>query len=405
MNKLMLRGALCLGLAIATVGTGAYMTSEKLGSHSHDSGTALERIQNSPQYHSGRFHNKKQPAMAGLFEASWQWLKQSQIDKKPAGQVPLETISTEDLSALNKNEDVLYRLGHSSILLQLDGKLWLTDPVFSERASPFSFMGPKRFHPSPLSIDSLPAIEGVILSHNHYDHMDKHSIKALIGKVKHFYVPLGLGADLQAWGVDKQRISELDWWQSVEAGSVRLTATPSQHFSGRSLSDRDKSLWASWVIQSQHSKIFFSGDSGYFDGFKEIGERLGPFDISLMENGAYNELWQGVHMMPEESVQAHIDVRAQRLLPIHNGTFDLAMHAWYEPFERLLQSAAQHGVEVLSPAMGQKISIKNSEAKDTARWWRALIQEGQGKQAKAAPASTHTDTNPSATAARAISAK
>jgi L-ascorbate metabolism protein UlaG (beta-lactamase superfamily) len=218
----------------------------------------------------------------------------------------------------------LFRLGHSTILLKLRGQYWLTDPVFSERASPVQWMGPARFHAPPISIDELPPIAGVILSHNHYDHLDHAAVMQLAGKTARFIAPLGVGDQLIAWGVDASKVEQLDWWQSTEANGLRLTATPGQHFSGRGLGDSDRSLWASWVIQDGDFRIFFSGDTGYFDGFKAIGEKYGPFDLTMIETGAYDPRWAFVHMQPEQTLQAHLDLRGKWLLPIHNGTFDLA---------------------------------------------------------------------------------
>ena len=221
------------------------------------------------------------------------------------------------------------------MLLRLRGGWWLTDPVFSERASPVQFPGPKRFHAPPISLAELPPLRGVILSHDHYDHLDHRAIKALASKTEVFLSPLGVGDRLAAWGVSADRIRQFDWWQDVEIDGLRLTATPAQHFSGRSLADSNRTLWSSWVIEDDELRVFFSGDSGYFDGFAEIGRRFGPFDLTLMETGAYDPQWPYVHMQPTETVQAHQDLRGRWLLPIHNGTFDLAMHAWDDPFQQV----------------------------------------------------------------------
>ena len=343
------------------------MTSSALSSHEPFNKAIIERIEQSPQWARGQFHNAARPHMNGFFKILKMWLFTKKVDTNPQGAIPVKPMSTQQLEALQESEPALFRLGHSSVLIWLQGRFWLTDPVFSERASPFHFFGPKRFHQPPIAVDQFPEIEAVILSHNHYDHMDKNTIKQLNNKVRNFYVPLGLGADLEAWGVASEKIHELDWWQSINVNGVRLTATPSQHFSGRSLGDRNKTLWASWAIHSQQANIFFSGDSGYFSGFKEIGERLGPFDFSLMETGAYDEMWRGVHMLPEESLQAHIDVQARYLVPIHNSTFDLAMHPWYEPFDKLLALTEKTQTPLLTPMIGEQVQL-TSPAKSRP-WW------------------------------------
>jgi L-ascorbate metabolism protein UlaG (beta-lactamase superfamily) len=307
--------------------------------------------------------------MSNLGSILKRYLFEKRTDPKP-DKVPLEMINATDLHANDENS--LYRLGHSSILLKLEGKLWLTDPVFSERASFAQWIGPKRFHPVPVDIESLDHIEGVIISHDHYDHLDEHSIKTLSNKVNHFIVPLGVDAHLRDWGIPQEKIHALDWWQSIEIESVELTATPAQHFSGRGLFDGNETLWASWVIKTNEQSVFFSGDSGYFDGFKLIGERFGPFDITLMETGAYDKDWADIHMMPEESVQAHIDLKGSVMMPIHNGTFDLALHPWYEPFERVVAAAKSHGVSLTMPVIGEKVVIDGSQL--SSPWWEVDSQ-------------------------------
>ncbi|CUI30753.1 metal-dependent hydrolase [Achromobacter xylosoxidans] len=242
--------------------------------------------------------------------------------------------------------------------------------MFSERASPVQWAGPARFHAPPIALDDLPPIAGVILSHNHYDHLDRAAVTRLAARTGRFIAPLGVGDQLIAWGVDPAKVEQLDWWQSTEVEGLRLTATPAQHFSGRGLTDGDRSLWASWVIDDAGMRIFFSGDSGYFDGFKAIGDAFGPFDLTLMETGAYDKRWAFVHMQPEETLQAHLDLRGRWLLPIHNGTFDLAMHAWQEPFERIAALAAERGVALATPEMGERLDL--AAPHPGSPWWRAV---------------------------------
>lgn len=327
----------------------------------------------SANFGDGEFQNEKQFTMseAGtMVKILWRYLTEKRVDAKPVDHIPVHSVVSEQLVAENKTGVAIYRLGHSSLLLAAEGEFWLIDPVFSERASPVSWAGPKRFHKTPLTLEQLPEIKGVLISHDHYDHLDKKTIAFLKSRVENFVVPLGVGNHLREWGVADSHIYELDWWDSVSVGKLELTATPSQHFSGRGLNDRNKTLWASWVIQAPGKKIYFSGDTGYFAGFKEIGERLGPFDLTIMENGAYNENWPMVHMTPEETFQAHQDLKGKAMLPVHNGTFDLAMHPWYEPLERLNALAYAKGVPMITPEMGQRVSLDNLQVAEGNRWWR-----------------------------------
>lgn len=290
---------------------------------------------------------------------------------KPANTVPRQTIPVQKLSRaalLAAPNSSLWRLGHSTMLLKIDGDFWLTDPVFSLRASPLQFIGPKRFHAPPIGIEDLPPIRGVILSHDHYDHLDKAAVLALAGKTEHFIAPLGVGAILRGWGLPANKLQELDWWHSTRVGGLHLHATPAQHFSGRGLRDGNRTLWCSWVLEHADFKLFFSGDSGYFPGFKAIGERHGPFDLSLVETGAYNEDWPDIHMHPEQSLQAHIDLGARVMMPMHNGTFDLSLHAWDEPFERISALALAQDLTLTTPQMGERVDIKTPPPPQA--WWR-----------------------------------
>lgn len=293
------------------------------------------------------------------------FLTAKRVDAVPKTPLLNYEINPNDLR--QPKSDFLYRLGHSSVLMYIDSTWILTDPVFSERASPIQWAGPKRFHPAPITANSLPYIDIVIISHDHYDHLDKATIKAIDEKVGVFVTPLKVGDRLQSWGISREKIIQLDWWQSVLLNNIELVSTPSQHFSGRGLLDRNQTLWSSWVILGSKHRIFFSGDSGYFSGFKSIGERYGPFDFTLMEAGAYNSLWSDIHMMPEESVQAHIDLQGKFMIPIHNGTFDLSMHPWYEPLERISAITANRGVQLVTPAFGEQVVLDAPSLKN--RWW------------------------------------
>ncbi|PIM51834.1 hydrolase [Roseateles chitinivorans] len=337
-------------------------------------------IEQSPQWAEGKFRNPAVEPEQGFWKTVgifWDFMFH-----KPAGTAPDRPIEVQALTRdqlLAAPDRTLFRLGHSTVLLKLRGRFWLTDPVFSERASPFSWMGPKRFHAPPIALDELPEIEAVILSHDHYDHLDHDTVLALAPKVRRFLTPLGVGQRLIDWGVPAAKVQQFDWWQGTSIAGVQLTATPAQHFSGRGLSDRNSTLWASWVLIDGDLRVFFSGDTGYFDGFKTIGERFGPFDLTLMETGAYDPRWPYVHMQPEQTMQAHVDLRGRRLLPIHNGTFDLAMHRWQDPFERISALARLRKVELVTPVIGAPLAIE--EPGPTPAWW----QGGTADAVAAAP--------------------
>ena len=336
---------------------------------------ALKRYRASQQYSAQeqRFHNGPNPDLKPHASGFQIWSRFLFADKSgtvPQDPIPVRPVTPAQLQALPSNANHLIRLGHSSHLLKLQGQYWLIDPVFGERVSPFSFIGPKRFHPTPLALQDLPPIAGLVLSHDHYDHLDEPTIKFLLGKVERYFVPLAVGQRLRDMGVAPERIVELDWWQAEQHAGVAITATPSQHFSGRTLSDRNSTLWASWVLQAGGQRIFYSGDSGYFPGFKTIGDKLGPMDVALMENGAYDVYWPSVHMTPEETVQAFVDVRGQLLYSVHNSTFALAMHAWREPLDRLSALTAQQGLALATPEIGEVLTV--GQARHNALWWQSL---------------------------------
>jgi len=319
-------------------------------------------------HHEGRYRNHAPMNRMGFLKTLrifWNALFNKPAHTRPVGTIPVQPLSRQRLLAAPNNS--VFRLGHSTVLLKLRNQFWLTDPVFAERASPVQWAGPQRFHQPPISLEDLPPIKAVILSHNHYDHLDHMTIKALAHKVEHFLAPIGVGATLIEWGVPATKVRQLDWWQSTEIDGMRFVATPSQHFSGRTLRDGNRSLWASWVMIDDDQRVFFSGDTGYFDGFKHIGEQYGPFDLTLMETGAYNVDWPDVHMQPEQTLQAHIDLRGRWLLPIHNGTFDLAMHAWHEPFDRILALAWEKNIAISTPQMGQPFYLQYPTRGNT--WW------------------------------------
>ena len=329
----------------------------------------LATYEESPQFQGGVFRNPAPKPADGLFKTLgiiWNVLLHKPADSVPKHAPPVLALTRAQLEAAPDRS--LFRLGHSTMLIKLRGGFWITDPVFSERASPVQWMGPKRFHAPPIALEDLPPLRGVILSHDHYDHLDRDTVVALAEKSDMFLTPLGVGDRLIAWGVDPMKVHQFDWWQGTSVDGVQFTATPAQHFSGRGLFDGNKTLWASWVIVDDALRVFFSGDTGYFDGFKEIGRRFGPFDVTLLETGAYDSQWPYVHMQPEQTVQAHQDLRGRWLLPVHNGTFDLAMHSWTEPFERVTRLTAARGIALTTPRMGERLDL--SAPSVGSPWWR-----------------------------------
>ncbi|WP_233235705.1 MBL fold metallo-hydrolase [Bordetella sp. LUAb4] len=326
-------------------------------------------VEGSLQHDGERFRNVAPMPVEGLgkmLRIAWNMLLHKPKGTMPAGPIPVDALTREALIAAP--DQSMYRLGHSTLLFKLRGQFWLTDPVFGERASPFKSMGPRRFHAPPLALDELPPLRAVILSHDHYDHLDRETVLALAAKTEVFLTTLGVGDRLIEWGIPTHQVRQFDWWNGVTLDGVKLTATPAQHFSGRGLLDRDRTLWASWVIDDGAVRVFFSGDTGYFDGFREIGAKLGPFDVTFVETGAYDAQWPYVHMRPEETVQAHMDLRGRCLVPIHNGTFDLAMHRWQDPFERVTAIARPRGVVLSTPRMGERLDLAAPQ-RGTA-WWR-----------------------------------
>ncbi|MCF7223650.1 MBL fold metallo-hydrolase [Marilutibacter chinensis] len=325
----------------------------------------------SPQFRDGAFRNPVTPAQPKGWRDTLATIRrfifEKPVDATPPAPPPVLPLTRARLLAAP--DASLFRLGHSTVLIKLDDVFWLTDPVFSERASPVQWAGPKRFHAPPIDIAELPPLQGVILSHDHYDHLDRAAVQALAEKTTQFLAPLGVGDLLVEWGIDPDKIVQLDWWEEVRIGNLRLVATPAQHFSGRRPFTENPTLWASWVIVSERDdlRLFFSGDSGYFDGFRAIGEHYGPFDMTLLECGAYDASWSGVHMHPEQTLQAHLDLRGRWLLPVHNGTFDLALHGWSDPLERIAALAGEHRVRLATPMFGQAVAIRQPQPGPA--WW------------------------------------
>ncbi len=292
-----------------------------------------------------------------------------------AENVPLKTLGPfkTDTSIYNTPPESGLRVtwvGHSSLLIEIDGKRILTDPVWGERASFLSFMGPKRFFEPPIALEDLPPLDAVILSHDHYDHLDKGTIKFFAGKDIPFFCSVGVKQYLTKWGISKYYITEMDWGDSLMIGhDLVLTATPSRHFSGRGIINRNETLWSSFVIKGPKHNIFFGADSGWFPGFKDIGEAYGPFDLTMLEIGAYGTYWADIHMGPDNASNAHIALKGKIMMPIHWGTFNLAPHAWYEPIERLVQYGKDKKIKLFIPKPGEPTEVKEYNS----GWWKPYL--------------------------------
>jgi L-ascorbate metabolism protein UlaG (beta-lactamase superfamily) len=288
-------------------------------------------------------------------------------NRQPRQPIPIKPLQLSGQHTIQTTKVTWF--GHSAFLIEMDGKRLLLDPMFGKAPSPIPWFGNKRYSKElPFDVSGLPQIDLVIFSHDHYDHLDYGTIKKLKSKVKEFVVPLGVGGHLKRWGIELDRIQECNWWEEVDAAGLLLGCTPARHFSGRSLTNRNSTLWCSWIIKGKDERIYFSGDSGYGPHFKEIGEKYGPFDLTLMECGQYHEKWDAIHMMPEETVQAHLDVRGKMLIPIHWGAFTLSLHEWTDPVERAVKAANVNNVKILTPQIGETISLDEEHLRSS--WWK-----------------------------------
>ncbi|AKH82365.1 metallo-beta-lactamase [Streptomyces sp. CNQ-509] len=350
-------------------------------------GARLARILKSPNYdpEAGAFRNPvpagigPQPGGGSRGEMFRALLRRD--GRKPAAPIPVQR---PDLSAPPADGLRLTWLGHATVLAEIDGRRVLFDPVFGERCSPFSFAGPRRFHRVPLPLGELGPLDAVVISHDHYDHLDMSTVRELRKAVAPdvlFAVPLGVGAHLERWGVPRDRIAELDWNESTGAAGLTLTATPARHFCGRGIRNKQRTLWASWSVRGPEHRVFHSGDTGYFPGFAEIGADHGPFDAAMVQIGAYSEYWPDIHMTPEEGVRAHLDLRGGVLLPIHWGTFNLAPHRWEEPAERTAAAAAAADVRAAIPRPGEPFE-PSAQTLPTTPWWQEIAAPERTPQAR-----------------------
>ncbi len=338
-------------------------------------GARLERMERSPQRAGGVFENP-QPLWNDVLGSMTAIVDASDYGT-PVDPLPVVVRGPGSFDAAPVGGLRVTWLGHSTILIEIDGVRILTDPVWGERTSPVDWLGPKRWYAPPVALSDLPPIDVVLISHDHYDHLDQPTIEAIKGWRSTFIAPLGVGAHLSYWGVPEAQIVEMDWWERVTVGAVEVVCAPSRHASGRQILDQNATLWAGYALLGPERRVFFSGDTGLFPGMKEIGERLGPFDLTMIEVGAYHKAWPDWHIGPEQAVLAHQHLRGGVMMPIHWGLFNLAMHGWTEPVERTVAAAEAAGVALITPRPGQSVDLEKpfngeglrGKAAKVERWW------------------------------------
>ena len=324
------------------------------------------RFESLDNYRDGKFVNTKKINLdlgwKATFQMAYRYFTNDAKNTIPDREIPVQRLH------LDSSNPCLYWFGHSAFLVKMGGLKILIDPMLGDTPSPFSWMGGSRFNKElPIEVEELPKIDYVFISHDHYDHLDFGSIQRLKDKVNSYVVPLGVGSHLMRWGVSADDIIEMNWWDEINLEGLEVACTPARHFSGRKLNNRQSTLWVSWVLKSDAMSLFFSGDSGYDIHFQHIGEKYGPFDMALMECGQYNKMWPDVHMFPDQTVQAGIDVRAKKVIPIHWGAFKLAMHDWNEPAKMVMKYGKERGLSVQIPIIGEK--IEKIEYTNTTSWW------------------------------------
>jgi L-ascorbate metabolism protein UlaG (beta-lactamase superfamily) len=329
------------------------------------SGARLLRMQRSPNYREGHFVNPEP-----LFNDYWgmfggMWHASDHVN--PDTPLTVAKLSAQALAVPAPSGLRVTWFGHSSMLIEIDGKRLLTDPMWSERASPLAWLGPRRWYPPPIELEALPKLDAVLISHDHYDHLDYRSIVRLNALGVTFVVPLGVGAHLEYWGVPAARIVELDWWERHTFAGVTVVCTPARHASGRFLFDKDATLWAGYALLGAQHRAYYSGDTGLFPAMRQIGERLGPFDVTMIETGQYHRAWPDWHIGPEQAVRAHQLVRGGVMLPVHWALLGLAFHGWTEPVERSLVAARAQAARLVTPRPGEPFE---PDSRPVSRpWW------------------------------------
>lgn len=364
-RTLVILGALLL-LVLGAGATLLALSAEARGALA--TGARLERMRQSPSWKVDRFVNALARVDGTPSRMTRAWILEGSPHATPLEPIEIVPRKGTDYDTPPRSGLAVTWLGHSTMLLEIDGHRVLIDPVWGERASPFTFVGPRRWFLPPLPLAELPSVDAVVISHDHYDHLDLPTVLALRERGLRWFVPLGIGAHLERWGVAPTDIVELDWWEEARAGGLTLVSVPARHFSGRGLGDQGKTLWTGWVVRGPEHRVFYSGDTAMSPDFTEIGARHGPFDLTMIEAGAYNALWADVHLGPEQAVMAHRMVRGRVMLPVHWGMFDLALHSWTEPMERVLAAAARARVRVLTPMPGER--LEPAANPPVMRWWK-----------------------------------
>jgi len=361
----MLYTALIIGLII--LGSFLFTFHPKFGKSAN--GKRLDRIKQSKYYANGAFQNlSNTPALTeghSTFKIFWDFFFKTYPNTTPSNQIPSIKTNIKDIPL---NQDVLIWFGHSSYYFQLHGKRFLVDPVFSGNVSPIPNTAKAFSGSDEYQVSDLPEIDYLIISHDHYDHLDYETILKLKNKVKQVICPLGVGAHFEHWGYSANQLIEDEWYKSVAlAPNLNITFMPARHFSGRGI-NRNNTLWSSYVIQSNDYKLYVGGDSGYDSHFKEIGDNFGPIDFVLLENGQYNEAWRYIHMFPEELLQAAQDLKAKRIMPVHNSKFKLAHHEWNTPLNTLIEQNKDSN-NLATPKIGEVVDLNNhSQVFET--WWK-----------------------------------
>ncbi|MEO6444861.1 MAG: MBL fold metallo-hydrolase [Gemmatimonadaceae bacterium] len=337
-------------------------------------GDRLARMRANPQYRDGAFTNRI-PVASSTMAEMWSMFTESLVGdevRTPPGAIPVVVVRRDALSPVHASPRLrAFWIGHASVFIEIDGVRMLVDPVFSDVVSPVP-IGPRRFHPPPIALADLPPIDGVLITHDHCDHLDMATVQTLARGGTTFFVPIGVGAPLERWGVPDAQVREMEWWQERYIRGVRIVSMPSRHYSGRGLANRNSTLWSAWSVMGARHRFYVIGDTGYSRQFREAGDRFGPFDLSFIKIGAYGPgaAWLGIHMSAEDAVRAHTELKARRMFPVHWGTFNLGLHDWDEPVKRAVVAARESGVDLLTPRVGEMVDADTACA--STAWWEGV---------------------------------